>query len=100
MPALEWRTTVDVGRCYEVLSIASARAGGGRLVAPSEAETAAILDLTRVVAHAVERKAAPLVSYSVGGALAGVDAAGRLAFIAAAIAAIEAATDGVEGMAS
>jgi hypothetical protein len=100
MPAPEWRTTVDVARCYEILSAASARSGGGTLVAPSEAETTAILDLARVVAHAVERKAAPLVSYSVGGALAGLDAAGRLAFIGAAIAAIEAEADGVVGVGS
>jgi hypothetical protein len=90
---------VDLGRCYAILS-AVGPPGSGALDAPTEAETTAILDLARVVAHAVERKAAPLVSFSVGSALAGLDAAGRLAFIGAAIAAIEAATDGVEGMAS
>lgn len=73
---------MDLARCLEILSdVAEAR--GAPAPAPlSEETTIAILDLARVVAHGVERKAAPLVSFVVGGVLAGQDEAGRQAFIA------------------
>jgi hypothetical protein len=53
----------------------------------------AILDLARVVAHGIERKAAPLVSYSLGRSLAGLDQEQRLSFLAQAIGVLSAAAE-------
>lgn len=80
---------MDLARCYEILTAITTE----RHMAPVETlttdETEAILDLARVAAHSVERKAAPLVSYSVGLALAEVDRASRLSILEDLIAAIE-----------
>jgi hypothetical protein len=80
---------VDLERCYELLAD-FADGPGTRSIEPlSEEETTAVLDLARVVAHAVERKAAPLVCFSLGRALADVDADARMAWIRNVIASIE-----------
>lgn len=80
---------MELERCYELLAGVAAGRDAGPIEPLSEEESAAVLDLARVVAHSVERKAAPLVSFSMGRALAGVDADARLAAMRDAIARIE-----------
>ncbi len=82
---------MDLERCYELLADIAAGQDIGPVEPLSEEETIAVLDLARVTAHSVERKAAPLVCFSLGRALATADAETRLASIRAAIARIETA---------
>ncbi len=63
----------------------------------SDDEVAAVLDLARVVAHGVERKAAPLVSYSLGQVLGSADADVRMALLTGAISRIAKAGDSSAG---
>ena len=79
---------MDLARCLEILSSVAETHGAPEPVPLSDDTTVAILDLARVVAHGVERKAAPLVSFVVGGVLAGLDEAGQQALIAELIEAI------------
>ena len=58
---------------------------------PSSEETVTVLDLTRAVAHGVERKAAPLVSFATGRALAELSASDRIALIRQITARLDAA---------
>jgi hypothetical protein len=80
---------VDLERCYEHLADIAAAQGIAPIETLSEEETTAVLDLARVVAHSVERKAAPLVCFSLGRALADVDADARMARIRNVISSIE-----------
>lgn len=66
------------------LAIASAVAGDGipAVEGLSDEEIEAVLDLTRAVAHAVERKAAPLAAYAIGRALASLRQEDRLRILA------------------
>jgi hypothetical protein len=82
---------VDLERCYGLLAGIAVAQDIGPIEPLSEEETNAVLDLARVVAHSVERKAAPLVSYSMGRALAAGDADARVAAIRDTIARIETA---------
>lgn len=85
---------MDLEQC---LAIASAAVGGGTAIAaPTPGEVDALLDLTRAVAHASERKAAPLAAFAVGAALARLAPEERVVVILAATAAIDAAQP-VEG---
>ncbi len=79
---------MDLARCLEILSGVAETHGAPEPVPLTDDTTVAILDLARVVAHGVERKAAPLVSFVVGGVLAGLDEAGQQALIAELIEAI------------
>jgi hypothetical protein len=83
------RDLVDLERCYELLGGLTRGQDIGPIESLSEEEATAILDLARVVAHSVERKAAPLVSFSMGRALASVEVDARLAAIRDAVARIE-----------
>lgn len=88
---------MDLEQC---LAIASAAVGDDTAVAsPTPAETDALLDLTRAVAHARERKAAPLAAFAVGAALARLTPEERVVAIRAATAAIDAAQSGAGGAA-
>ncbi len=80
---------MDLERCYELLAGIAAAQDIGPIEPLSEEETTAVLDLARVVAHSVERKAAPLVSFSMGRALAAGDADARVASIRDIIARVE-----------
>ncbi len=75
------------------LAIARAAAGtsGPEIEGLSVEETDAVLDLTRAVAHAVERKAAPLAAYAIGRGLTDVNADDRLRILAETAARIDAA---------
>jgi hypothetical protein len=55
----------------------AALAGLGQLTAVTEAERVALLDLARIAAHSSERWTAPVSTYLVGLALAGVDPQAR-----------------------
>ncbi len=59
---------------------------------PSMVEIEALLDYTRAVAHASERKAAPVAAYAVGVAYAALAASERVALLRRAAAAIDAAS--------
>jgi len=80
---------VDLERCYELLADIADGRDIGSVEPLGDEETTAVLDLARVAAHAVERKAAPLVCFALGRALASADAETRLVSIADAIARIE-----------
>jgi hypothetical protein len=58
-------------------------------VAPSDPEIAALLDFTRAVAHASERKDAPLAAYAVGIAMSGLKPAERAGVLIRAAQAID-----------
>jgi uncharacterized small protein (DUF1192 family) len=81
---------MDLERCYELIADVAARRGDGLIEPLTDEEASAVLDLARVAAHTVERKAAPLVCYSVGRVLDGLDANARLALLREAIARMEA----------
>lgn len=72
---------MDLARCLEILSVVAEAHRAPKPLPLSDETTVAVLDLARVVAHGVERKAAPLVSYAVGGVLAGLDEAAQQALI-------------------
>jgi hypothetical protein len=80
---------VDLERCYELLADVNARHGIGPIESLREEEMMAVLDLARVVAHSVERKAAPLISFWMGRAVASADTDARVAAVRDAIARIE-----------
>ncbi len=88
---------MDLEQCYRTISEAASEHGLKPLEPLSDDEAAAVLDLARVVAHSVERKAAPLVSYSLGRVLGDADADVRMAILADAIARIEKAGDSTSG---
>jgi hypothetical protein len=84
----------------QCLVIASAAIGkGDAIAAPTPGETDALLDLTRAVAHASERKAAPLAAFAVGAALARLTPDERVVVIRVATAAIDAAQQGEDEVA-
>ena len=83
---------MELTACLDLISEMLAAREHPGVVALSDEETEAVLDLTRVVAHGVERKAAPLVAFAVGRALAGQDEAARLAHLGELTAALTAAT--------
>ena len=86
---------MELEDCYRILRDLAGETTVTPPVMLSEAETTAILDLAREVAHAVERKAAPLVCYSVGRGMSDAGDEERLAFLSAAMAALaSASTDG------
>jgi Domain of unknown function (DUF6457) len=58
-------------------------------VAPTPEEITALLDFTRAVAHASERKDAPLAAYAMGVAMAGLDPAERVGVLNRAAEAID-----------
>lgn len=78
-----------------VLAIADTAAGDGAAAAESlsETEAEAVLNLARAVAHAVERKAAPLAAYAIGRALAGLQEEERLHVLAETAKRIDATAD-------
>ncbi len=88
---------MDLEQCYRTISEAASEHGLKPLEPLSNDEMTAILDLARVVAHGVERKAAPLVSYSLGRVLGDADAEVRTAVLTDAIARIEKAGDSTSG---
>jgi Domain of unknown function (DUF6457) len=79
---------MDLERCLAAASESSGRRGS-KLVAPTAEETTALLDFTRAVAHASERKDAPLAAYAMGIAMAGLDPAERAGMLSRAAEAID-----------
>jgi hypothetical protein len=57
--------------------------------APSEREITALLDFTRAVAHASERKDAPLAAYAIGIAMSGLRPEERVGVLSRAAQAID-----------
>lgn len=72
---------MDLDRC---LALASELRGRSPIGAPTEDEAVAVLDFARAVAHASERKSAPLAAYAVGLAAGNLDASTRVALLVAA----------------
>lgn len=83
---------MELPACLDLISETLATRDLPGIAALSDDETAAILDLTRVVAHGVERKAGPVVAFAVGRALGDLDDATRLARLGELTAALAAAT--------
>jgi hypothetical protein len=79
---------MDLDRCLAIVREASG-ARGTEPVAPSEQEITALLDFTRAVAHASERKDAPLAAYALGVAMAGLDPEERVEVLSRAAQAID-----------
>ena len=82
----------------ECLSLAAAqRSASASIQAPDGMEADALLDFTRAVAHASERKAAPLAAYALGLAWSGLDRDQRLHLVRSATAAIDVAVGAQAG---
>jgi hypothetical protein len=79
---------MDLEQC-----LAAARESSGtsrsKPVAPTAEETTALLDFTRAVAHASERKDAPLAAYAIGIAMADLNPAERAGVLSRAAEAID-----------
>jgi len=80
---------MDLEQCLAIASVATGARGG--IGAPTAPEIEALLDFTRAVAHASERRSAPLAAYAVGMAWAGAEPDERVTFLRSATAAIDAA---------
>ena len=76
---------MDLARCFAVISEVAAAHGASSPEPLSADERTAVLDMARVVAHSVERSAAPLVSYAVGRVLAETAPTARLDLVRAII---------------
>ena len=82
----------------ECLAVAGAqRSGSAPIQAPDAAEIDEILALAGAVAHASERKAAPVAAYALGLAWSSLDRDERLRLLRSATAAIDAAATGQAG---
>ncbi len=57
---------MDLARCLDLITEVTAERGASSPEALGPDERIAVLDLARVVAHTVERSAAPLACYAVG----------------------------------
>jgi hypothetical protein len=79
---------MDLEQCLAAVR-ASSGARESRLVAPTAEETTALLDFTRAVAHASERKDAPLAAYAIGIAMADLNPAERAEILSRAADAID-----------
>lgn len=76
---------MDLASCIEAMSEVTTGHGAGRVQPLGPEERVAVLDLARVIAHSVERSAAPLACYAVGRVVAQADAPDRLALLHALI---------------
>jgi hypothetical protein len=81
--------SMDLTACLAIVN-AVAGADPGTARSPSPEEIDALLELTGAVAHASERKAAPLAAYAIGVAFGGIDPARRVAIMRAASSRIDA----------
>lgn len=80
---------MDLRQCFEAMAEVTVELGAPAPEPLSPEERTAVLDLARVVAHAVERSAAPLACYAVGQVVAGTDPAARLGLVGALIERLE-----------
>lgn len=76
---------MDLARCLDIVNGRLVRQGLEAAAIPSPAEIDTVLALSGAAAHAVERKAAPVISLVVGAALAGLPAEDRLRIMAALV---------------
>ena len=83
---------MDLARCFDVIAEIAAGQGASSPEPLGAEERTAVLDLARVVAHAVERSAAPLACYAVGRTLAETAPAARLDLMRAIIERLSAET--------
>ncbi len=70
---------------------------GAPIAPPTDAEVAALLEFTRAVAHASERRAAPLAAYAVGLAWGSRSPEERVRLLRASTAAVDAANPETAG---
>jgi hypothetical protein len=82
---------MDLEKCLAAVREVSG-ASNVEPVAPNEQETTALLDFTRAVAHASERKDAPLAAYAIGIAMSGLAPAQRAGVLSRAAQAIDRAS--------
>jgi len=76
---------MDLTRCFDVIAEVAAGQGASSPEPLGAEERTAVLDLARVVAHSVERSAAPLACYAMGRTLAETAPAARLDLMRAII---------------
>ncbi|MFN8519880.1 MAG: DUF6457 domain-containing protein [Chloroflexota bacterium] len=76
---------MDLRHCLDLIAEVAAEHGLASPGPMGAEEREVLLDLARVVAHAVERSAAPLACYTVGRAVAQADATERLALARAIV---------------
>jgi len=69
---------MELAACIALIDRSAREVGAVGVTEPPEKESEAVLDLTRAVAHSVERKAGPIVLYALGLASAGLDEPVRL----------------------
>lgn len=82
---------MDMHACLALVDEVGRAAGARTIESPSSEETVVVLDLARAVAHGVERKAAPLVAFATGRALAELGSIDRMAVIRQITARLDAA---------
>ncbi len=82
---------MDLDACLALVDEVGRAAGARTVERPSSEETVVVLDLARAVAHGVERKAAPLVAFATGRALAELGAMDRIALMRQITARLDAA---------
>lgn len=76
---------MDLARCFDVIAEVATFHGVAAPEPLGPDERAAVLDLARVVAHGVERSAAPLACYAVGRVLGASAPEARLDLLRAII---------------
>ncbi len=79
---------MDLEQCLAAVRTSSGTRDS-RLVAPTAEETTALLEFTRAVAHASERKDAPLAAYAIGIAMADLKPGERAGMLSRAAEAID-----------
>lgn len=94
-PRTDEERTMDLEQCLAVACGSSGRILT-KAVAPTAEETAALLDFTRAVAHAGERKDAPLAAYAMGIAMAGLTPSERADVLSRSAAAVDEAAAAVD----
>jgi molybdopterin-guanine dinucleotide biosynthesis protein A len=94
-PLMDEESRMDLEKCL-VVARESSGPTLGKPVSPTAEETTALLDFTRAVAHASERKDAPLAAYAMGIAMASLKPAERAAILSRATAAIDSAAGSAE----
>ena len=79
---------MDLEKCLAAVGESMAR-DATKPAPPTDEEIVALLDFTRAVAHASERKDAPLAAFAVGIATAGLSPAQRVEVLTRSAAAID-----------
>ncbi len=75
---------MDLVVCLDLVNEVMEEPEGRPVAEPTHDEVEALLDFTRSIAHATERKSAPVAAYALGLAIGGLGPARRAALMTAA----------------